>query len=126
MVPKKYLTVLSDEDVHQVHLATLQVLEEVGLWLPNSEVLQILESAGAKVDYKKQIARYPADMVTAAINRFPAGITWYARNPDNTILMDGNTTHFSMPDSALNIIGLKNEWCCRPLEWCCRDCGRTR
>ena len=58
MLSKKYLTVLSNEDVHQIHLATLQVLEEVGLWLPNSEVLQILEGAGAKVDFKKQVARY--------------------------------------------------------------------
>ena len=109
MVPKKHLTVLSDKEVHQIHLATLEVLDEVGLWLPNSEVLQILEGAGARVDFKKQVARYPADMVTAAINRFPAGITWYARNPDNTILMDGSQTHFSMPDSALNIIDLNGE-----------------
>ncbi|MGD8290599.1 MAG: trimethylamine methyltransferase family protein [Desulfobacterales bacterium] len=109
MVSKRYLTILSDEDVHQIHSATLQVLEEVGLWLPNPDALQILEGAGARVDFKKQIARYPADMVTAAINRFPAGITWYARNPDNTIVMDGTQTHFSMPDSALNIISRNGE-----------------
>ena len=106
MVPQKHLTVLSDEDVGRIHSATLQVLEEVGLWLPNQEVLQILEGAGAKVDFKKQVARYPADMVTAAIDKFPGSITWYARNPDNTIRLDGSRTHFSMPDSALNIIGL--------------------
>ncbi len=109
MAPNKYLTVLSDEDVDQIHSATLQVLEEVGLWLPNQEVLEILEGAGARVDFKKQVARYPADVVTAAINRFPGSITWYARNPDNTIRMDGNQTHFSMPDSALNIIGVNGE-----------------
>ena len=98
------LTLLSDEAVDRIHTATLQVLEEVGLWLPNEEVLQLLEAAGARVDFKKQVARYPADMVTAAIDKFPASITWYARNPENTIHMDGTQTHFSMPDSALNII----------------------
>ena len=106
MSPQTYLTLLSNEDIDRIHSATLQVLEEVGLWLPNQEVLQILEGAGAKVDFKKQVARYPADMVTAAIGKFPGSITWYARNPDNTIQLDGNRTHFSMPDSALNIIGL--------------------
>jgi len=105
MLPNNYLTVLSDEDVDQIYTATLQVLEEVGLWLPNQEVLDILEGAGARVDFKDQVVRYPADMVTAAINKFPGSITWYARNPDNTIRMDGTQTHFSMPDSALHIIG---------------------
>ena len=51
MAPHPYLTVLSDEEVHQIHLASLQVLEEVGLWLPNQEVLCILEGAGARVDF---------------------------------------------------------------------------
>jgi trimethylamine--corrinoid protein Co-methyltransferase len=109
MVPKKFLTILSDEDVHQIHSATLQVLEEVGLWLPNQEVLQILEGAGAKIDFKKHVVRYPADMVAAAISKFPADVTWYARNPENTIRLNGKYTHFSMPDSALNIIGLNGE-----------------
>jgi trimethylamine--corrinoid protein Co-methyltransferase len=104
MPDAKFLTLLSDEAVDQIHAATLQVLEEVGLWLPNQEVLQILEGAGARVDFKKQVARYPSDMVTAAIDQFPGSITWYARNPDNSIRMDGTQTHFSMPDSALNII----------------------
>jgi trimethylamine--corrinoid protein Co-methyltransferase len=112
MTQNKYLTILSDEDIQQVHAATLQVLEEVGLWLPNQEVIEILEGSGAKVDFEKQIVRYPADMVTSAINKFPDSITWYARNPDNTIRLDGTRTHFSMPDSALHIIDLNGE--CRP------------
>ena len=109
MTSRTYLTVLSDEDVDQIHAATLQVLAEVGLWLPNPEVLEILEGAGARVDFAKQVARYPAEMVTAAIDQFPGSITWYARNPDNTIRMDGTQTHFSMPDSALNIIDVNGK-----------------
>ncbi|MCF8061175.1 MAG: trimethylamine methyltransferase family protein [Deltaproteobacteria bacterium] len=105
MAPDRHLTLLSEEEVEQIHAATLQVLEEVGLWLPNREVLEILEGAGAEVDFEKHVARYPADMVTAAIGRFPDGFTWYARNPDHTIRIDGSRTHFSMPDSALNVIG---------------------
>jgi trimethylamine--corrinoid protein Co-methyltransferase len=98
------LTLLSDEAVERIHRATLQILEAVGLWLPNEEVLQLLEAAGARVDFKNQVARYPADMVTAAIDKFPGSISWYARNPENTIQLDGTRAHFSMPDSALNII----------------------
>lgn len=110
MTLNKYLTVLSDEDIQHVHAATLQVLEEVGLLLPNQEALEILEGSGARVDFENQVARYPTDMVTAAISKFPDSIPWYARNPDNTIRLDGIRTHFSMPDSALHIIGLNGEY----------------
>lgn len=104
MSRNNFLTLLSDADLDRIHQATLEVLEKVGLWLPNSEVLQILEAAGATVDFEKETVRYPADMVTKAIDQFPGSITWYARNPGNTIVLDGTQTHFSMPDSALNII----------------------
>ncbi|MCG8549821.1 MAG: trimethylamine methyltransferase family protein [Desulfobacterales bacterium] len=100
----RYLTLLSDEDVKNVHQAALQVLEEVGLWLPNTEALEILEQGGANVDHEKQVAKYPAAMVEKAIASFPNRFTWHARNPENSIEIGEGNTYFSMPDSALNII----------------------
>ena len=125
MAIDRYVTVLSEEDVEQVHEATLRVLEEVGLWLPNREVLEILDGSGAEVDFEKQVARYPAEMVERAIKQFPEGFTWYARNPENTLRVDGSRTHFSMPDSALNVIdrnGKRRPGVPRDGEDICRLC----
>ena len=109
MATDKYLKVLTDEDIVQIHGATLEVLEEVGLWMPNPEALEILDGAGARVDYEKQVVKYPSSMVERAIDQFPGRFTWFARNPENDIEIDGSRTHFSMPDSALNIIGINGE-----------------
>lgn len=102
----QYLTVLTAEQVRHVHSASLRVLEEVGLWLPNNEALDILEDAGAKVEHDKKIVYYPSGLVEGCINNFPNRFAWYARNPVNSLQVDGTQTHFSMPDSALNIIDM--------------------
>ena len=125
MSKSNFLTVLSEEDIQHIHEATLRVLDEVGLWLPNQEALEILEGGGAKVDFEKQIACYPPDMVEKAIQLFPPGFTWHARNPENTIQIDGSRTYFSMPDSALNLIdvqGLRRPSQARDGEDICRLC----
>lgn len=64
------------------------------------------KGGGARIDFDNQVAYYPPEMVERAIELFPSGFTWYARNPENTIQIDGSRTHFSMPDSALNLIDL--------------------
>ncbi|MFW6054573.1 MAG: trimethylamine methyltransferase family protein [Thermodesulfobacteriota bacterium] len=125
MAQANYITVLSNEDIAHIHQASLQVLDEVGLWLPNREALEILEGGGARVDFEKQVACYPPEMVEKAISQFPDGFTWYARNPDNSIEINGRRTHFSMPDSALNIIdrhGNRRPSIARDGEDICRLC----
>ncbi len=119
------LALLSDDDVKNIHQAALQILEQVGLWLPNQEVLEILEGAGGTIDHEKQVAKYPAAMVEKAIQQFPGRFTWHARNPDNTIEVGDGTTYFSMPDSALNIIdhnGKRRPGVIKDGEEICRLC----
>ncbi len=103
---KEYLQVLSPDQVEQIHLNALRVLEEVGVWLPNRRVLQIFADSGARVDFPGQTVRIPADLVQACIAKFPPCFTWHARNPANTITMDGTRSYFSFPDSTVRIIDL--------------------
>ncbi len=102
-----YLEVLSPEQVEQIHHTALRVLEEVGVWLPSEEALAIFGDAGARVDVATQRVLIPAELVQRAITGFPSEFTWYSRNPKYCLKMNGQETHFSMPDSALNIIDLQ-------------------
>lgn len=104
-----YLEVLSQEEVEQVHLTALRVLEEVGVWLPNEEVLSIFSDAGARVDRPTQKVLIPAEVVERAITHFPSEFTWYSRNPKYCLRMNGQETHFSMPDSALYLIDVHGD-----------------
>jgi trimethylamine--corrinoid protein Co-methyltransferase len=103
---QRFFEILSADQVEQIHLTALRVLEEVGLWLPHQEILEYFHLAGAKVSFDEQVVRLPPELTNNCIQRFPRGFTWYARNPRNSIEMNGEHTHFSFPDSTINIIEL--------------------
>lgn len=104
--PTHFLEILTPEQVRSIHDTALRILEEVGLWLPNSEILQLYADAGAEVDFKAQKVKLPASLVEDCIEKFPSGFTWHARNPANSARFDGRETHFSFPDSTIRIVDL--------------------
>ena len=103
---RRFWEIMTEEHVHDVHLTALRVLEEVGLWLPNREVLEIFHDAGAQVDFDAQTVLVPAFLVEESIRKIPPRFTWAARNPGNTLDINGRDTYFQAPDSAINIIDL--------------------
>ena len=46
------LKVLSNEEIYDIHVSTLDVLEHVGVRVESQEVLKILDGMGAVVDFK--------------------------------------------------------------------------
>ena len=102
-----FLEILTPDQVRQIHLTALRVLEEVGLWLPNREVLELFDNAGAHVDLNAQTVRMPAHLVKACVQKIPPRFTWYARDPAYCLDMNGMDTYFSAPDSAINVIDLE-------------------
>ena len=103
---RRFLEVLTDEQVCDIHLTALRVLDEVGLWLPNKRILEVLDGAGARVDFEAQTALIPPDLVEESRRQAPAQITWPARNPAHSLRLDGTQTWFEAPDSAIDIIDL--------------------
>jgi len=57
------IKVLSEGEIQQVHDASLEILETVGMRFPNRRVLSLLESGGARVDYDAQVAKFPRKFV---------------------------------------------------------------
>ena len=98
--PGRFLEVLTEDQVRQIHLTALRVLEEVGLWLPCREALELFDDAGARVNFAAQTVRIPAHLVEACRKRIPPRFTWYARDPAYCLDMNGVDTYFAAPDSA--------------------------
>ena len=88
----RFLEIMTEDQVRDVHLTALRVLEEVGLWLPNREVLDVLHDAGAHVDFTSQTVRIPPALVEASIRQIPPRFTWHARNPAYTLDINGQST----------------------------------
>ena len=58
------LNVFTDDELEDVHLATLEVLEKTGLSFDDDEALEILDGSGAKIDKKnRKPIRALADLV---------------------------------------------------------------
>lgn len=88
----KYFEILSDSDMDQIHDASLQVMERVGLDIFYPPALEILSKAGAKVDGNR--VSFPKNLVEAQIKKAPEQFCLHARNPENNVIVGGDHALF--------------------------------
>ncbi|MGC8816848.1 MAG: trimethylamine methyltransferase family protein [Candidatus Hadarchaeum sp.] len=90
------MQLLSGDELYEIHMATTEILEQVGVKFLSEKALKILEDAGAFVDFKRGIARIPEHLVTEAVKGAPSCCTVYGRNFDRKMRLGGNRIYFSM------------------------------
>jgi trimethylamine--corrinoid protein Co-methyltransferase len=96
------LNLLSKGEMRRVHLASLDILQEVGVIVPYEEVLQKLEDVGAEVNYKSQRALIPQHLAEEAIGKTPHRFSVYHRDLKTRKILGGDETHFSTVGFATN------------------------
>lgn len=89
------LELLTGEEVLEIHLATLDVLENVGVAFKFGEALKILDEAGASIDQDRQVAKIPEHLVHEAVKRVPSRFVFLARNPKYNLRIGGRRTYFT-------------------------------
>ena len=87
---QQYATLLTQEQVEQVHEASLEILEQVGMLVRNERARQIFAEHGAKVDSQTNIVKIPRRLVEQYRKVFPPTFTFCARDPlyDRTVPED--------------------------------------
>jgi trimethylamine--corrinoid protein Co-methyltransferase len=88
----RYFEILSDTDVEQVHEATLQVMETVGLDILYPPARELYAHAGGKVDGDRVF--FPKTLVEAQIKKAPKAFCLHARNPDHNVTIGADQTLF--------------------------------
>ncbi|HEY52832.1 MAG TPA: methyltransferase, partial [Caldilineae bacterium] len=88
------LEVISAEQVEQIHEASMQILEDVGLRWLDEEALDLWEKAGAKIDRSQKHAWLDRGLVMELVAKAPASFTWRARNPAHDIIIGGDSINF--------------------------------
>ena len=68
---------VSKEDLLKIHRCVLEIMGEVGVYVPHQEALSIFSDAGAAVDMKENIVRIPSDLVDKALKTAPSVIDLY-------------------------------------------------
>jgi len=86
---------LSRDEIYAVHAAATEVLERVGIVIQHDEALQILKDAGADVDEKKKVARFPEHLVQEALKKTPKRVLLKGRNPKHSVLIGDGKSYFT-------------------------------
>jgi len=95
---------LNREDVQRIHARSLDLLENTGIDYKTPRALQILEDHGCQVDYQKNWASIPPDLVEWAIENAPRNVTLYARDPGNDVLLDGKRAHHTTDSQGTQVL----------------------
>lgn len=89
------LNIFTDDELYEIHLATLEVLEKKGLFVEDEEALDIYDGAGAVIDRENKIVKIPPYLVEDSIRSAPSKLFLAGRNPKNDIILESNRVGFT-------------------------------
>ena len=98
------LSSLTDDELYAIHLATLEVLEQTGLFVETREALDVFDGAGAEIDRKNKIVKIPPYLVDDAIRSAPAKIIMAGRDPKNDKVLETDRVHFTNFSEGVEIV----------------------
>jgi len=94
----------TDDELYDIHLATLEVLEKTGLFIETDEALDVFDGAGAKVDRIKKIVRMPPYLVEDAIRSAPSKIVLAGRHPNHDKVLEAGRVHFTNFSEGIEVV----------------------
>jgi len=76
---------LNDKELEQIHQATLEVLNEVGVKIHSKKALTLLEDKGLEVDHNKSIVKFDPETVEKAIRSTPEKFEVFSRDKSYSV-----------------------------------------
>jgi trimethylamine--corrinoid protein Co-methyltransferase len=119
------LNALSDEELEQVHSATLTVLQQTGIFVESEEALDIFDGAGALIDRRKRIVKIPPPLVEAAVDSAPARILMAGRDPQRDCVIEDGRVNFTNFSEGVVVVDPFTGARRRPLKSDLADAART-
>jgi trimethylamine--corrinoid protein Co-methyltransferase len=100
------LKMFTDDELYDLHLATLEVMQRTGIFFEDQEAREILAGGGASVDPKTKIVRFPPYMVEDAIRSAPPKVLLAGRKPERDYLLENNRVGFTNFGEGISIFDL--------------------
>jgi trimethylamine--corrinoid protein Co-methyltransferase len=97
---------LTEDQIKEIHLATLEVLETVGVRILDKEALQLLRDAGCRVK-RENIVQIPNWLVEACIQSAPSRFTVYNRMGEEAMHLEERKVHFGLGTDLIKTYNLK-------------------
>ncbi len=89
------LNVLTDDEVNEIHLGTLELLDRTGVFVEDEKALDCFESGGARVDRESKMVQIPPGLVEEAICSAPSKVILAGRDPKHDLVLEGRRVHFT-------------------------------
>ena len=102
--PAYHLHILSDGQLGQLKSATLEILQDTGIYCPSEKCLRIYADHGAQVDFASCIVRIPTDVVISAMSNAPRFYTMGARSKSHDLRLDGKSFFCATDGCGVEVI----------------------
>jgi trimethylamine--corrinoid protein Co-methyltransferase len=89
---KPKMQIINDDQIREIHLASLEVLERTGIKMTHPRGVELLDGAGARVEGDR--VRIPAWLVEDAIQKAPSRIVLGKRNGERSVFLEGDKSWF--------------------------------
>lgn len=96
---------LTDEQVKQIHTASLEMLAHTGIQVEEPEALRLFEEAGADVDGNR--VRLSQALIEDALDKAPSRVVLAGRDPDNDLILEGARVHIGTGGAALQVLDME-------------------
>lgn len=78
----KPITIFTNDEIQKIHLATLEILESIGINILDEQTLEMFHKKGAKVDFENKLVKIDRDMVNQLIKKVPKTFSLYSQDYD--------------------------------------------
>jgi trimethylamine--corrinoid protein Co-methyltransferase len=97
---------LTEDQIKEIHRASLEVLETVGVRLLHEEAIQLLKDAGCRVK-GQDIVRIPNWLVEESIHSAPSRVTMYSREGEEAMRLEGRNAYFGLGTDLIKTYDLR-------------------
>ena len=101
------LHTFTDDELYEIHLATLEVLEKTGVFVEHPEALDLMEQAGARVNRETRIVKLPPYLVEECLRTAPSKFVMAGRIPENDYLVENNRVGFTPFGEGILLVDLE-------------------
>ncbi len=108
--------VLSDDDLDNIHAATLEILWKTGIFVEDEKALEVFDGGGAVVDAKTKIVKIPPFIVEDAVRSAPDILILAGRDSENDLLLEPNRVYFDCFGEGIQLIDPRTREIREPLK----------
>jgi trimethylamine--corrinoid protein Co-methyltransferase len=95
---------LTNGEMDDIHQATLEVLEKIGIFIETDEALDVFDGAGAEIDRQNRIVKIRPRLVEDAINSAPSKILLAGRDPKHDKELGTDRVHFTNFSEGIEVV----------------------